>query len=228
MKNLAIIPARGGSKRIPHKNVKEFLGKPILAYSIEAAKESGLFDEIMVSTDEQLIAETAVKYGANIPFLRSAATADDHATLLEVVNEVFQCYTQRGRRFDNVCCILSTAPLITGELIKEAYDKFEASEFTCLFPVVAFSFPIMRSLKMLSDGEVQMRWPEYKNTRSQDIEPSYHDSGTFYWMTPEHILGTVPKKQGGIVMDESLVQDIDNESDWKIAEMKYRLLHDTK
>jgi N-acylneuraminate cytidylyltransferase len=228
MSNVAIIPARGGSKRIPHKNIKDFLGKPIMAYSIEAAKKSGLFDEVMVSTDEGLIADIARQYGAAVPFLRSPATANDHATINDVLREVLECYEKQGKRFDNVCCLFSTAPLVTEKEIMEAYSKFSSSDFTCLYPVVAFSFPIMRSLKMLPDGEVQMRWPEYMNTRSQDIEPSYHDSGTFYWMTADHIKELVPRRNGGIVMDETLIQDIDNESDWKIAEMKYRLLHNLR
>lgn len=224
MKNLAIIPARGGSKRIPHKNIREFLGHPIISYSIEAAKKSGLFDEIMVSTDDREIADIAGKYGAHIPFMRSEATANDFATLADVIEEVIYNYEKQGIRFDHVCCILATAPLITSENINQAYQKLITSDFTTVHPLVAFSYPILRSLEMDENGNVTMKWPEYAKTRSQDLSPVYHDAGTFYWHKIETWRNGI-KKRGGIVMDEIYVQDIDTETDWKLAEMKYLLLN---
>ena len=228
MNNLAIIPARGGSKRIPRKNIKDFLGKPIIAYSIDNALKSGLFEEVMVSTEDLEIAEMSKQYGAKVPFLRSMATSNDYAVIADVLLEVVSCYRQYGRNFDNICCILSTAPLISPGDIIQAFQKFHMSEFDAIYPIVAYSYPIMRSLIMDENGNLRMRWPEYVNVRSQDIEPAYHDSGTFYWMTTKSILGAkgnLPLKRGGIIMDEIKIQDIDNDTDWKLAELKFKLLH---
>ena len=224
MKNIAIIPARGGSKRIPRKNVRNFLGKPIMAYSIEAALESGLFEEVMVSTDDEEIADVARRYGAQVPFMRSLATADDFATTADVLREVLSCYEKQGRLFTNMCCIYATAPLVTGRHIAEAYERLLSSDFSMIYPVVAFSYPIWRCLDLNEKGELRRHWPEYENARSQDLPKEYHDTGTFYWYKIEPWrAGT--GKTGGIVMDESCVQDIDTETDWKLAEMKYTLLH---
>ena len=222
MKNLAIIPARGGSKRIPHKNIKDFLGKPIIAYSIEAALKSGLFDEVMVSTDEEQIAAIAKQYGASVPFMRSAETANDYAILADVLNDVLKCYDQMGKHFDNMCCILATAPLLRAEYLQDAYDNLIHSDFVTVMPVVQFSFPIMRSFKMDQFGKIEFNWPEYATTRSQDIPPAYHDAGMFYWHKIEPWRKGVDDKCG-IVLDETRVQDIDTEQDWQIAELKYKL-----
>lgn len=224
MRNLAIIPARGGSKRIPRKNVKEFLGKPILAYSIEAALKSGLFDEVMVSTDDVEIAEVAKKYGAKVPFMRSAETANDFATTADVLNEVISCYEELGQRFDNFCCIYATAPLINSDDIKLAFERLQNSDFTCVYPVVQFSYTIWRCLDLSADGTMKRHWPEFENSRSQDLPKEYHDSGTFYWYKlkkwrEEEVL------VGGIEVDETTIQDIDTPTDWKIAEMKYKILY---
>ncbi|MCM1041146.1 MAG: pseudaminic acid cytidylyltransferase [Bacteroides sp.] len=227
MKNIAIIPARGGSKRIPRKNVRDFLGKPIMAYSIEAALESGLFEEVMVSTDDEEIAEVARRYGAQVPFMRSSATADDFATTADVLREVLSCYEKQGRRFSNMCCIYATAPLVTGRHIAEAYGRLLSSDFSMVYPVVAFSYPIWRCLDLDEQGGIRRHWPEYENARSQDLPKEYHDTGTFYWYKIEPwFAGT--GKTGGIVMDESCVQDIDTETDWKLAEMKYTLRYGKK
>jgi len=228
MKNLAIIPARGGSKRIPHKNIKPFLGKPIIAYSIEVALNSGLFEEVMVSTDDEEIASVAVKYGASVPFMRFPQTADDYATLAAVLEEVVGMYAKAGIDMENICCILSTAPLISKEDIIGAYQQFENSVFQAICPVVAFSYPILRSLKMSEEGLLEMRWKEYQHTRSQDLELAYHDSGSFYWIKKEALLkhhALFIPECGGIVVDEMKVQDIDTEQDWKLAELKYKLLN---
>jgi N-acylneuraminate cytidylyltransferase len=228
MKNIAIIPARGGSKRIPRKNIKPFLNKPIIAYSIGAALKTGLFDEVMVSTDDMEIAEVAHKYGASVPFMRSEATANDFATLADVLLEVVECYRQTGIYSENICCILPTAPLITSQNIVNAYNLMtESDKYLSVYPVVAFSYPVLRSLKMDEQGYISMNCPQYLNTRSQDLEPVYHDSGTFYWMKTEALLKykvIIMPQTGGIVIDEIVVQDIDTETDWQLAELKYQLL----
>ena len=176
MKNLCIIPARGGSKRIPRKNIKEFLGKPIIAYSIEVALKSGLFDEVMVSTDDQEIAEIAKRFGASVPFMRSVETSNDYAILADVLKDVLNSYGKIGKHFDNMCCILATAPLIQEETLKRGYNALLESDFTTVLPVVQFSFPIMRSYKMEENGGLVFNWPEYATARSQDIAPAYHDA----------------------------------------------------
>lgn len=223
MKNLAIIPARGGSKRIPRKNIKNFLGKPIIAYSIESAIQSGLFAEVMVSTDDKEIAEIAKQYGAKVPFMRSAETANDFASTADVLNEVISNYKSLGLEFDNFCCIYATAPLISSKNITDAFQLLQNSEFTAVYPVVEFSYPIWRCLDVAEDGSMKRHWPEYENSRSQDLPKEYHDTGTFYWYkTKEWLAGNV--KLGAIIVDETAVQDIDTETDWKLAEMKYKLL----
>ena len=223
MKNLAIIPARGGSKRIPHKNIKEFLGKPIIAYSIEAALKSGLFDEVMVSTDDEEIAAIAKQYGAKVPFMRSAETANYFASTADVLKEVIAKYQQQGQEFDNFCCFYATAPLVQSKDIVSAFERLQSSDFTCVYPVVQFSYPIWRCLDISDNGTMTRHWPEFENSRSQDLPKEYHDSGTFYWYkTKEWLSGK--NKIGGIIVDEVAVQDIDNETDWKLAEMKYNLL----
>lgn len=223
MKNLAIIPARGGSKRVPRKNVKPFLGKPIIAYSIEAALATGLFDEVMVSTDDEEIAEVARQYGAKVPFMRSSETANDYATTNDVLKEVINNYHALGKHFDNFCCLYATAPMVQHSDIEAAYRRLQESDFTVVYPVVAFSYPIWRCLDLEKDGAMKRHWPEFENSRSQDLPKEYHDTGTFYWYkTQKWLDGQV--KVGGIDVCESTVQDIDTETDWKLAEMKYKLI----
>ncbi len=224
MRNLAVIPARGGSKRIPRKNTRDFLGKPILAYSIEAALESNLFDEVMVSTNDKEIAEIAVRYGAKVPFLRSHNNADDHSTLADVLVEVVSEYEKTGKTFDTVCCLLPTAPLTRSCRIVEAYRKMVDEKFDSVCPVVAFSYPIFRSLEITDEGKLKMIWPEHERTRSQDLKPAYHDAGSFVWAKTLAFLNekTLCCKNGGaIILPEIEVQDIDTEEDWKLAEMKW-------
>ena len=224
MKNLCIIPARGGSKRIPRKNVKSFLGKPMLAYSIETARASGLFDKIMVSTDDNEIAEVARQYGASVPFMRSAETASDFATTADVLKEVLAKYNEQGIEFDNFCCLYATAPLVQSKDLVSAFERLQQSDFTCVYPVVQFSYPIWRCLDLAEDGTMTRHWPEYENSRSQDLPKEYHDTGTFYWYkTREWLAGDI--KVGGIEVDETTIQDIDTETDWKLAEMKYKLMY---
>ena len=228
MKCLAIIPARGGSKRIPHKNIKPFLGRPIIAYSIEAALGTGLFEEVMVSTDDVEIAEIARQEGASVPFLRSTENANDYATLADVLVEVVNAYKGRGNEFDLICCLLPTAPLISSEDVRSAYDQLVMSTFDSICPVVAFSYPILRSLSIDEKGNLNMNWPEYRFSRSQDLRPAYHDSGTFYWIKTSSLLKDkklLSENGTAIVLDEFRVQDIDTDTDWALAEMKYKLLH---
>lgn len=222
-KKIAVITARGGSKRIPKKNIKEFCGKPILAYSIEAAVESGIFDEVMVSTDSREIADIAEKYGAKVPFMRSEETANDFATTNDVLREVFEEYKKQGNTFDVAVCIYPTAPFVTADKLKNAVALMKDS-VDAVTPVVKFSFPPQRAM-LIRDGELDYQYPEYKNVRSQDLEPIYHDCGQFYVLRPENILeGRDNLKVLPYVCSELEVQDIDNEEDWKLAEMKYKMM----
>lgn len=167
MKNIAIIPARGGSKRIPHKNIKEFMGKPIITYSINAAIQSELFDEIMVSTDDETIAKIAIDNGAKVPFFRSEKTANDFATTDDVLKEVLNEYMKINLRFDNMCCIYATAPLIQSEELAKGYDLLNNSDFTSVYPIVPFSYTIWRCLDIDTKGNIKRHWPKYENSRSQ-------------------------------------------------------------
>jgi len=220
MTNIAIITARGGSKRIPRKNIKEFMGKPMLAYAVEAALNSKIFDEVMVSTDDNEIAQIAQKYGANVPFMRSEKTANDYATTADVLKEVKDEYKKRGKEFEEICCIYPCVPFLTDEILKEAYDTFKKSGKTALTPVVKYSFPIQRAFKINTYGCLEYREPENASKRSQDLEPTYHDVGMFYFSSSAMGLesGCVP-----YIMDENVVQDIDTIDDWKMAEMKYKI-----
>lgn len=223
MKRIAIITARGGSKRIPKKNIKDFCGKPIIAYSIGAALESGLFDEVMVSTDSEEIAEVARRYGANVPFMRSAKTSDDYATTRDVLEEVLKEYQKRGMEFDQMACLYPTAPFITAKKLKDAISKLEDDNVESAQPVVPFSFPPLRC-HVIRDGLLVMKWPEYEKTRSQDLEPLYHDCGQFYVSKVSAFWAHERLRIAPIFVSELEVQDIDNETDWKLAELKYQLM----
>jgi pseudaminic acid cytidylyltransferase len=230
MNNLCIIPARGGSKRIPRKNIKEFLGKPIIAYSIKAAVKSNLFSEVIVSTEDKEIAEVAIKYGAKVPFMRSEKSADDNATTLEVINEVVKKYEERDQTFDSICCIYATAPFVSEFLLRKSYDSFETNKFDALFPVIPFGFPIQRALRV-KNHKSEFIYPIHLNTRSQDLEKSYQDAGQFYWMSYELALNgksIMTENTGAYIISELEGQDIDNEIDWKLAELKYELLQSIK
>lgn len=227
MKNIAIITARGGSKRIPRKNIKNFLGKPILCYSIEAALNSGLFDEVMVSTDDEEIAEIARRAGAKVPFMRSEATSNDFATTDEVLYEVLQEYEKRGEEFDYMACLYPTAPFVTAEKLKKAMERLEESKAAALMPVVAFSFPPQRGM-VERNNRLEYQYPENACRRSQDLETIYHDCGLFYLYDVKNYMaqqGQVDDDYIPFVMKETEIQDIDNETDWALAEMKYRLLN---
>lgn len=229
-KNLCIIPARGGSKRIPRKNIKHFRGKPIIAYSIEAALNSGLFTSVMVSTDDKEIAEIGKIYGAEVPFLRSVKTSDDFATTVDVLLEVLESYKELGAEFDKMCCIYPTAPFVTEAKLRQAFEKLSSENLDAVFPVVQFSYPITRALKM-QGNKLQFFFPEFKNSRSQDLEKAFHDAGQFYFINSRTFVNThaiITDNTGGITISEMEAQDIDTETDWKLAELKYELLQSFK
>lgn len=224
---LAIITARGGSKRIPKKNIKDFCGKPILAYSIEASLKSNVFSEVMVTTDSVEIAEISKKYGASVPFYRSQKTSDDFATSADVLTEVIEKYKELGKEFEYICCIYPTAPFISAEKLKAAYDiLMENPEINEVFPIVSFSFPPQRALR-LNNGAAEIINPDTYQMRSQDFETLYHECGQFYFMKTDVFLETqklVLPNSKPIIVDETEVQDIDNITDWKLAELKYRMM----
>ncbi|MDR3348863.1 MAG: pseudaminic acid cytidylyltransferase [Acidaminococcales bacterium] len=229
MKTVAIVTARGGSKRIPRKNIKDFLGQPIIAYPIKAALNSGLFDQVMVSTNDAEIADVALKYGADVPFMRSERTSDDYATTFDVLYEVMTEYAKRGSHFGRLCCLYPTAPFVTPGALRACMEKFIESGADCLTPVVKFSFPPQRAFVLDEAGHLVYKWPEYKNSRSQDLQPFYHDAGQFYFHKSEYILAKEPFPTiVPFVLEELLVQDIDNMEDWALAEMKYRLLRENR
>lgn len=224
MSSIAIITARGGSKRIPKKNIKIFCGKPIIAYSIEAALKSGCFDTVMVSTDSDEIAEIAKKYGAEVPFLRSAETSNDYATTADVLSEVLKNYIQKGKQYDWVCCLYPTAPFITAEKLKSAMECIRKSDATSLMPVVQYSYPPQRAL-IIEDNVLKYQYPSYEKCRSQDLKPIYHDCGQFYICKAD-----LPLEKGTLIGDKAIpfilsekeVQDVDTLTDWALAEVKYR------
>lgn len=225
-KKLAIITARGGSKRIPRKNIKDFCGKPILCYSIEAAFASQAFDEVMVSTDDAEIAEIARGAGANVPFFRSAEMAGDYASTDDVIMEVLKEYEKRGLFFEAFCCIYPTAPFLTGKRLKDAMDLLKTAD--SVMPVVPFSYPPQRGLIVNEQGFVERQFPEYATARSQDLQKIYHDCGQFYACRTAPFLkaGTTDvERLVPLVLSEMEVQDIDTPDDWEIAEIKYKRLN---
>jgi pseudaminic acid cytidylyltransferase len=228
MSNICIIPARGGSKRIPRKNVKHFLGKPIIAYSIEAALKSELFDEVMVSTDDSEIAKIAKSYGAKIPTLRSTENSNDFATTFDVIEEVINSYRQKGVEYENICCIYACAPFVTKQSLSISYKNLITNDFDTVFPVIEYGYPIQRALKK-NEQKIEMFNPEHITVRSQDLEKSFHDAGQFYWMQTKSVLkkkALYTENSGYIHISELEGQDIDTETDWKLAELKYKLLNE--
>ncbi|WP_018479676.1 pseudaminic acid cytidylyltransferase [Pontibacter roseus] len=227
MKKLAIIPARGGSKRIPRKNIKNFLGKPIIAYSIETALNSKLFEEVMVSTDDEEIAEIAIKYGAKVPFLRSINNSDDYAPLKEVILEVLSNYEVQGFNYDVFACILPTAPLVQP---KHLIDSFLLMKERCksVISIVEYDFPIERSLQLV-EGKLIKSYPELYLKRSQDLAKYLHDAGQFYWADVKHYLeheSFFREDNKGYLLNGKYFQDIDTIEDWEIAEVKFKYVHE--
>lgn len=225
MNNLCIIPARGGSKRIPRKNIKDFLGKPIIAYSIEVAIKSNLFSEIIVSTDDEEIASIARKYGAKVPFYRSPKSSNDFAILSDVINEVMNQNTISDIKFDFICCLLSTAPFVKKSLLSKGLELINKKDFDSIRPIVKFNYPIERALEFNNDV-VTFKYPENKDVRSQDLSPSYHDAGMFYWFNPKMLMNG--DKKGAFIIDSDFAHDIDTIDDWYIAEKKYKFLINEK
>jgi pseudaminic acid cytidylyltransferase len=231
MGNLCIIPARGGSKRIPRKNIKEFLGKPIIAYSIKAAVDSNLFDKVMVSTDDPEIAKTAIEFGAEVPFLRSETNANDFATTAAVINEVLEVYKTRNKLFKYCICIYPTAPFVSSNLLIKAFKKLKKDKLDAVFSVLKYGFPIQRAMKINKEDKVEMIDVSKINARSQDLEPSFHDAGQFYALNVSAFIKSQKlwtNNTGCIEINELEAQDIDTETDWKLAELKYKLLLDEK
>ena len=225
-KVVAIITARGGSKRIPRKNIRSFCGSPILNYSVKAALESSIFDKVIVSTDDLEIAEVAKQAGAEVPFLRSSATSNDYATTAEVISEVLQDYEKQSEVFQYACCIYPTAPFVTSEKLKTAFELLKSKKAASVIPVTKFSFPIWRSFK-LEDEKLSFNWPENALKRSQDLPTAYHDAGQFYFFSvPEFLKARqlVTDSTFGLEIPETEVQDIDNESDWAMAELKFKIM----
>lgn len=225
--NLCIIPARGGSKRIPRKNIRDFCGKPMIAWSIEAARASDLFDHIIVSTDDDEIAAVAEAYGADIPFHRPADLAGDYAPTRPVVNHAIHAVKQRFGHPDYVCTIYPTAPFIEIDDLKRGLEQLTASGADFAFTVTRYAYPIQRALKCTSTGGITMFQSEYRYTRSQDLEPAYHDAGQFYWGRTEAFLkdrDTYSCASVPIILPNWRVVDIDNEEDRQRAELLFRAL----
>lgn len=228
MTAVAIITARGGSKRIPRKNIKLFCGKPIIAYSIEAALKSDMFDDVIVSTDDEEIAAVAREYGASVPFMRSAENSDDYSGTPDVLLEVLDNLRELRREYDEFCCIYPTAPFITPQKLKDSHCLLDGSDVDSVMPVTVFSFPPQRGIlikenSMVPVDEIAMEM------RSQDLEPIYHDCGQFYWCNTASFMDTgslLTPHTAPYVIPESEVQDIDNEDDWLLAEIKFEHMRD--
>lgn len=230
MRRIAIIPARGGSKRIPRKNIRPFMGAPMISYPIKVALQSGLFDKVVVSTDDEEIAEIARQYGAEVPFLRSSKNSDDFSGTGDVMLEVLDKLESRGDCYEQACCIYATAVLLSMDFLLETLKFFESEIFDVVFPVIAFSTPIERALSRSDEGRLSSYFKNDNIKRSQDFKVSYYDSGSLYWFIPENLKklsnkNLFGKNRGGMVMDEVYFQDIDNLVDIKMAEIKYRFLN---
>lgn len=222
---IAVIPARGGSKRIPRKNIRLFGGKPILAYSIEVARASGLFDRVVVSTDDDEIAAVARQWGGETPFVRPAQLADDHAGTNAVVKNAIEWFQGEGLVVSHACCIYATAPFLQVAYLRQGYEELQRSGKSFVFSVTRFPAPVQRALRVGSDGAVGALYPEFRQTRSQDLEPAYHDAAQFYWGTAaafvdNHVLFSDASR--AVILPHHLVQDIDTEEDWTRAEWMYR------
>ena len=227
---IAIIPARGGSKRIPRKNIKEFFGKPLIAYSIEIALSSGLFSKVVVSTDDEEIAKVAKEYGAEVPFMRSAELSDDFATSGDVVKDAIKKLQEMEEEFKYVCTIYATAPLLEESYLKEGYEQLKNSDARMAFSATSMPFPIQRTFKITKDGRCKMFTPEHFSTRSQDLEEAYQDAGQFYWERVDAQVKDIPfgSESIPIILPRYLVQDIDTLEDWKRAEIMYEVINNGK
>ena len=225
--NIAIIPARGASKRIPRKNIKAFHGKPMIVYSIEAAQKSGCFDRIIVSTDDQEIADTALKYGAEVPFLRPADIADDYATTMDVMDHAIQYLAKENISPEFVCCIYATAPFILADDLRKGLGILNEPNVEYAFSATSFPFPIQRAIKLTEQGDVEMFSEQYADTRSQDLVEAYHDAGQFYWGKTSAFLARkaiFAEHSKVVLLPRKRVQDIDTVEDWELAEALFAVL----
>lgn len=225
---VAVIPARGGSKRIPRKNIRDFSGKPMIAWSIEAARASGAFDAVIVSTDDDEIAEVARSHGADVPFVRPAEISDDKTGTTAVVSHAVSALRERGVSPAQVCCLYATAPFVTADDLRGALDLLLRTDARYVFSATTFVAPIQRALKIDSRGAVSMFYPEHEMTRSQDLEPAYHDAGQFYWGRADAWLGRQSifcDASRAWLLPRHRVQDIDTEEDWTRAELMFEALH---
>lgn len=225
-KSIAIIPARGGSKRIPKKNIKDFHGKPLISYSIQTALKSKLFEKIVVSTDDEEIAEISKKYGAEVPFLRPKELSDDFTGTGEVIKHALDYFKENGEFYDYCCTIYATAPLLQEKYLVEGFEKLKSSDASLSFSVTSMPFPIQRTFKITENGRCEMFWPENFMKRSQDLEEAYQDAGQFYWENLKNPLNEIPfgKSSIPIILPRYLVQDIDTLEDWLRAEKLYQIL----
>ncbi|WP_018145938.1 pseudaminic acid cytidylyltransferase [Thioalkalivibrio sp. AKL6] len=224
---VAIIPARGGSKRIPRKNIRSFCGKPMIAWSIEAARASGCFDRVIVSTDDSEIAAVAEEHGAEVPFRRPAELADDHTGTVPVMAHAIEWLQESGERCEAVCCLYATAPFVRPEDLRRGRDVLEAADADYAFSVTSYAFPIQRALRINEGGRVAMFHPEYANTRSQDLEEAWHDAGQFYWGRSEAWLSGKPIMTSDAVpvqLPRERVQDIDTLEDWRRAQWLFKAM----
>lgn len=223
--NIAIIPARGGSKRIPRKNINNFCGQPMIAYSIQAAQKSGVFDRIIVSTDDEEIADVSKQYGAAIPFMRPKELADDHIGTNPVIKHCINWLTNIHKKPDRICCIYATAPFLQPEYLSQGLLILQSENCTYTFSVTSFAFPIQRSIRIISNGGVEPIFPEHIPKRSQDLEDAYHDAGQFYWGKTESFLNGLPvfsPNSRAIILPRHLVLDIDTPEDWENAELMFK------
>ena len=228
--NLCVIPARGGSKRIKHKNIKMFNGKPIIAYSIEAALKSKCFSKVIVSTDDNEIAEVAEKFGAYVPFVRPSNLSNDFAGTIPVVKHAINWMEKNNNKFDNVCCLYATAPFIRPDIISKAYEQLLKSKKDYCFSVTSYAFMIQRAIKISQDNKINMFYPEYFNKRSQDLDEAFHDAGQFYWGKPQAFKDELPifsEVSSPFILPRHLVQDIDTMEDWIRAEIMFKVLLET-
>tara|TARA_B110000211_G_scaffold184861_1_gene209659 strand:- start:11814 stop:12494 length:681 start_codon:yes stop_codon:yes gene_type:complete len=224
---IAIIPARGGSKRIPRKNIKVFHGKPMIAYSIEAAKRTGCFDRIIVSTDDQEIADIALKYGAEVPFLRPADIANDYATTMDVMEHAIQFLAKQEISPEFICCIYATAPFILADDLCKGLEILNESKVEYVFSATSFPFPIQRAIKLTKQGDVKMFSEQYADTRSQDLIEAYHDAGQFYWGRTSAFIARkaiFAEHSKIVLLPRKRVQDIDTIEDWELAEALFSVL----
>lgn len=226
---LAVIPARGGSKRIPRKNIKEFNGQPMIAYSIQAALKAGCFDRIIVSTDDSEIANLSKDYGAEVPFIRPEELSGDFVATTPVIKHAVHWAESQGLWISSVCCIYATAPFIQSNMLLEALEYLENGRASYCFSATPYRFPIQRAVRLNGDRRVEMFMPEHFLTRSQDLEEAYHDAGQFYWGTASAWKNEAPifaKHSTVKVLPSYLVQDIDTPEDWQRAELMHRILKD--